>query len=184
MYPLDDIFLWLEAFLHAKPPCSVDSQGVAGLLDLLRTSGMWFASVRYGYVFGALASAGNVVGQGVLPHLWRADKLAAVAALFEKAWVELLESNASLDVTQHGRYSEMDASRNKTTHVQIVSTRGDIEDGGKPTSSPLTLRAAMKTKMCSLISSIDLSLPPTVQQVRAPRCRAELLHAAFGPTSP
>ena len=58
--------------------------GVAGLLDLLRAKGIWFAAVRYGYVFGGLATAGHLMGQ--LPHLWSVATLTSVTAAFEKAW--------------------------------------------------------------------------------------------------
>ena len=84
VYPLDDVFALLEAFLGCKAPATVDSMGVAGLLDLLRAKGIWFAAVRYGYVFGGLATAGPLMGQ--LPHLWSAATLASVTAAFEKAW--------------------------------------------------------------------------------------------------
>ena len=68
VYPLDDVFALLECFLCCKKPAPVDSAGVAGLLDLLRCKGMWLASVRYGYVFGGLESAGNLVA--AMPYLW------------------------------------------------------------------------------------------------------------------
>ena len=54
-YELGDVRDLLTAVLHCPPECTVDSLGVAGLLELLRTQGLWVASVRYGYVFGALA---------------------------------------------------------------------------------------------------------------------------------
>ena len=40
-------------------PTPADLESTERLLDLLRTKGMWLASVRYGYVFGALASGGS-----------------------------------------------------------------------------------------------------------------------------
>ena len=51
--------------------------GIAGLLDLLRTSGLWHASVRHGYVYGGLKAAGHLMGQ--LDLLWSESTLAAVA---------------------------------------------------------------------------------------------------------
>ena len=33
---------------------------IAGLLDLLRTKGLWLASARYGYLYGALEPASPV----------------------------------------------------------------------------------------------------------------------------
>ena len=58
-YELGDVRDLLSALLHTPPTCLVDSLVVAGLLELLRTKGLWLASVRYGYVFGAL-SGGSV----------------------------------------------------------------------------------------------------------------------------
>ena len=61
----------LARLLHVPLPSSVDSVCVAGLLDLLRTAGMWHASVRYGYVYGALELAGNLAE--AIPSLWTAE---------------------------------------------------------------------------------------------------------------
>ena len=80
VYPLDDVFALLERFLGVKKPAPVDSAGVAGLLDLLRAKGMWHAAVRYGYVFGGLASAGNLIAQ--MSHLWSAATLATLTHAF------------------------------------------------------------------------------------------------------
>ena len=78
----------MKARATCTEPAGVDSMCVAGLLDLLRAKGIWFAAVRYGYVFGGLAKAGHLMGQ--LPHLWSADTLASVTAAFENAWAEVL----------------------------------------------------------------------------------------------
>ena len=88
VYPLSDVFDLLEVFLGCKKPAPVDSAGVAGLLDLLRTKGMWQACVRYGYVFGGLASAGNLVAHKA--HLWNDATLAAATVAFEATWEDLV----------------------------------------------------------------------------------------------
>ena len=54
-YSLEDLQCILPALLHAPLPATVDSICVAGLLDLLRTKGMWLASLRLGYAAGALS---------------------------------------------------------------------------------------------------------------------------------
>ena len=64
-YPLEDVQALLAALLHAPMPASVDSACVAGLLDLLRTKGLWRASVRYGYAYGALAHLADA-GDGLV----------------------------------------------------------------------------------------------------------------------
>ena len=94
VYALSDVFTILEAVLHKKPPATVDSQGVAGLLELLRTRGNWFLSVRYGYVHGALQKAGNLTRGDVLPHLWSPVTLATITAEFERYWLEVLSSTS------------------------------------------------------------------------------------------
>jgi hypothetical protein len=94
VYPLDDVFTLLEIFLGCSRPAPVDSAGVAGLLDLLRTKGIWMASVRYGYVFGGLASAGNLMAQ--LGQLWSAATLSSVTASFEKVWQGVVTSGAAM----------------------------------------------------------------------------------------
>ena len=65
-------------------PAPVDSACVAGLLDLLRTAGMWLPSVRYGYLYGGLASAGHLTDK--VGQLWSAEVLGRVVALFEREW--------------------------------------------------------------------------------------------------
>ena len=37
-------------------PSTVDSAAVAGILDLLRCQGVWYHSVRYGFLFGPTRS--------------------------------------------------------------------------------------------------------------------------------
>ena len=95
VYPLDNVFTLLEVFLGCKRPAPVDSAGVAGLLDLLRAKGMWFAAVRYGYVFGGLATAGNLIA--ALPQLWSAATMARITAVFERTWQSVVASKAAMD---------------------------------------------------------------------------------------
>ena len=57
---VEDVQTLLIAWLHTPMPAGVDSMCVAGLLELLRTAGMWHASTRYGYVFGALGERLNL----------------------------------------------------------------------------------------------------------------------------
>lgn len=47
-YALPDVQRLLAQLLGTPMPSDVDSACVAGLLDLLRTKGLWVASVRYG----------------------------------------------------------------------------------------------------------------------------------------
>lgn len=68
-------------------------EGVAGLLDLLRTKGIWKASVRYGYVFGFLSAAGKLTSAQVLPLLWGKRKMREMSNMFEEAWEQVVAQN-------------------------------------------------------------------------------------------
>lgn len=42
---------WLERVLGTPRPSSVDSAAIAGVMDILRTQGIWSYSVRYSFLF-------------------------------------------------------------------------------------------------------------------------------------
>lgn len=89
IYPLEQVQDILQVVLHARMPASVDSACVAGMLDLLRTAGMWRASVRYGYLFGALSRLkgdGNLAVIAQRGLLWKSSALTRATAIFESAW--------------------------------------------------------------------------------------------------
>ena len=69
-------------------PSEVDSACIAGLIDLLRTRGLWLASVRFGYVYGALATAGNLTE--LLPSLHGPREFAQLASIFDRVWCALM----------------------------------------------------------------------------------------------
>ena len=50
-YDLSAVQAWLQRVLWTPMPSTVDSAVVAGLVDLLRTQGLWTLSVRYAFVF-------------------------------------------------------------------------------------------------------------------------------------
>ena len=85
-YALSDLQRLLARLLGRAMPSDVDSACVAGLLDLLRTKGLWIASVRYGYLFGGLEGAGSLESR--LESLASARQLAALATVFEGEWRE------------------------------------------------------------------------------------------------
>ena len=90
-YALPDIQRLLAQLLGRPMPSDVDSACIAGLLDLLRTKGLWLASARYGYLFGALNGVGGLGGDSI--HLLAdATQLAALAAIFEEEWSALVRS--------------------------------------------------------------------------------------------
>lgn len=56
-YPTDEIMAWIERALHHPCPSKVDSAGVAGMIDIIRTAGLWYHSVRFGFLFGPRRSS-------------------------------------------------------------------------------------------------------------------------------
>lgn len=95
----------------------MDSACIAGLLDLLRTAGMWTASARYGYVFGGLAAFGNLM-------LLDAAMLCppkALAELLESAWVTLLREHDATTAARDKRDHclDSDALRSKMRKAAI-----------------------------------------------------------------
>ena len=86
-YDVGDIQWLLAYFLDSPVPGKVDSLCVAGLLELLRTRGLWLASVRYGYIYGALKDAGSILK---FTGLWTRKELAQAALEFEKVWTSLV----------------------------------------------------------------------------------------------
>mmetsp|Transcript_44819 Transcript_44819/g.112412 ORF Transcript_44819/g.112412 Transcript_44819/m.112412 type:complete len:1579 (+) Transcript_44819:96-4832(+) len=56
---LETLFPFIERATHTPAPSTVDSCGVAGVIDLVRTKGLWYHSVRYGFLFG-VSRGGNI----------------------------------------------------------------------------------------------------------------------------
>lgn len=72
-------------------PASVDSMCVAGLLELLRTRGLWYASVRYGYIYGGMKGSGSIVTLCQGKSLWGKQTFTKVAAEFERVWTLVVQ---------------------------------------------------------------------------------------------
>ena len=98
-HPLEELQALLTHFLGRRPPAEVDSACIAGLLDLLRTRGLWHASVRYGYLFGGLA---GVEGKpGLLHQLASHAEIGQIAALFEAEWALLIRADPEAGAIAH-----------------------------------------------------------------------------------
>ena len=93
-YALSDVQALLARLLGRPMPSDVDSACVAGLLDLLRTKGIWVASVRYAYLYGALADSGSLCG--CISDFASASQIARLAAVFQAKWADLVN-----DTTMH-----------------------------------------------------------------------------------
>ena len=93
VYPLSDVQAILIRLLASPMPATVDSMGVAGLIELLRTKGLWKASVRYGYVYGALRDSDNLgaLCKGPPTRMWTDARMVEVAAHFEEQWGAMLQ---------------------------------------------------------------------------------------------
>jgi hypothetical protein len=90
-YDLSDIQAILCALLHTALPAGVDSMCVAGLLEIHRAKGLWRASVRYGYVYGALSVADNLRELVQSNALWSKATLDQCVGCFETAWEAALD---------------------------------------------------------------------------------------------
>jgi hypothetical protein len=143
-YSQEDLQLLLAKLLHTPSPSAVDSAGVAGLLDLLRTRGMWLASARYGYVFGALApSCDDATGSRPsteepssstsrakvplrltqqLESLWSAEELKTVAQIFEDKWCQLVAER----LAEYGHVLPAHASASYPAAMATMSSSADI----------------------------------------------------------
>ena len=83
------------------------------MLELLRTAGMWHASVRYGYVYGALASEGNLVAGA---SLWPVETLASVTTAFESTWSAIVAEAA---VTKRCGWQMLRSKMENRMHEQL-----------------------------------------------------------------
>ena len=101
-YQLAEVQKLLAALLHVPCATTTDSLAIAGLLDVLNTAGVWTASVRYGYIYGALAHKGDLLG--ILDEFWSVRTLGAMSAVFEETWTALLKDVGEV-VEQEGRTS-------------------------------------------------------------------------------
>jgi len=54
--PQDEVAAWLSVVLGQPPPAACDSAVVAGVIELLRTQGLWAESMRRAWAFELLAS--------------------------------------------------------------------------------------------------------------------------------
>lgn len=83
IYSVEEIQKWLPMVTHAPMPCSVDSAAVAGVMDVLRTQGSWYMSIRYAIVFA--------MDWTNLDEASRSQKaIQAVADVFERLFKECL----------------------------------------------------------------------------------------------
>jgi hypothetical protein len=147
-YPLSDVQKLLPGFLHQPCIAEVDSYCIAGLVDLMRTSGVWRLSVRYGYIFGGLAEAGNLMA--MRDKLWNAAELAQVSAVFESAWAELLEERGARAAAMCNPQSKL-----VQTLEQLFAPRR-ASDGDKEAQADrwATMSEAGRSLMDAMVSSM------------------------------
>jgi hypothetical protein len=153
-YPLSDLQKLLPPMLHSPCAASVDSLVIAGLIDLLRTSGVWRLSVRYGYVFGGLAAAGNLMDKR--DQLWSATELAQVSAAFEATWSELLQERALRTAASTSR-PPIDRAMSMLGHALghlLGSSRasdGDKDEADDQKASPEDGRSLLEAMVSSML---------------------------------
>ena len=99
-YPVPELQRLLAAVLHRPMPDAVDSACIAGLLDLLRAKGLWLASARYGYLYGALEPASPAQRLAAPPlhtrpaALLSVGQLRKLAATLEESFVAVMAAGA------------------------------------------------------------------------------------------
>lgn len=83
----------LEHILRTTMPDTVDSACIAGLLDLLRTKGLWLASLRLGYLTGALRPCHIIeyIEQNPIIATEAVLQLEKVAKLMEAEWAKIVK---------------------------------------------------------------------------------------------
>eukprot|EP00854_Cymbomonas_tetramitiformis_P009249 gene9249-10956_t len=93
-HAVEEIQTWLERVLHIPMPAPVDSAAIAGLMDLLRTQGLWSSSVRFGCVFGrGDATTHCPVIDRPLPTVHQQQR---IAALFDEVLEEVIKEQQSV----------------------------------------------------------------------------------------
>ena len=149
VYALGDVQAILVALHHVGLPGEVDSMCVAGLLDLLRTQGLWLSSVRFGLIYGALRGKGSIVPLATKRGgLWTKAALAKVAAAFEKEWAGLVE-----------------LTRQRGTSESSTRTAPAAKEGGAPPQIKIAslreafLEVAIPTITNLLLSEASCALP-------------------------
>ena len=121
-YAIADLQLLLVRLLGHPIPSDVDSACVAGLLDMLRTKGVWLASVRYGYLFGALSTAGSLHGRS--HELASAAQLEQLADAFETQWQALVASNEELTAASQCTRASSGAADAASTECVLLEAVG------------------------------------------------------------
>lgn len=133
LIPLSGLQALLPALLHSPLPNSGDSVCAAGLIELMRTAGVWKDSVRFGYVFGALEWAASPMVLLNNNELWSAQSLARVTALFEEEWKKVMarsEEAASLGALRELFTSTMqDTLREHAAAIPMPSSGEGAQDG-------------------------------------------------------
>lgn len=153
-YPLSDLQKLLPGLLHSPCAAEVDSFVIAGLVDLLRTSGVWRLSVRYGYVYGGLVKAGNLMGQR--DRLWGAAELTQLSAAFESTWTELLEERDALAAAAPPSRPPLDRAMSLLGHtLEHWRGSGRASGGDKDANDR---RAAMSEDGRSLLDAMVSSM--------------------------
>jgi len=51
VYGVEEVMNWIEMVTYHNRPSGVDSVAIAGIMEVLRTQGLWWHSTRFGYLF-------------------------------------------------------------------------------------------------------------------------------------
>lgn len=118
VFDLSSVQEWLVRATGSPMPCAVDSCAIAGIMDLLRTQGCWFQSVRYAYLF-------HVPHAGLDYEMPTKDTFRKVAGLFDEVFGTFLKQDASLGHLLASRSGMAE----EVIRRQQLSSLLDLDDG-------------------------------------------------------
>ena len=176
-YPVPELQQLLAAVLHRPMPDAVDSACIAGLLDLLRAKGLWLASARFGYLYGALEPASPAQRLAAPPLHTRPAALLSVAQLrklaatLEESFVTVMAAGVeagggggeggggggeaaaglALAALEEGELcSELDSDDNNNASSGI-GRGGDVGGGGGAAAEHAVLRRRIERRACAML---------------------------------
>eukprot|EP00931_Biecheleriopsis_adriatica_P026260 TRINITY_DN15999_c0_g2_i2.p1 TRINITY_DN15999_c0_g2~~TRINITY_DN15999_c0_g2_i2.p1 ORF type:complete len:1401 (-),score=231.76 TRINITY_DN15999_c0_g2_i2:11-4213(-) len=125
-YGLGGIQQWLERSTGSPMPCAVDSCAVAGLMDLLRTQGSWFLSIRYSFHF-------HVPRDGLTYAIPSKKDMMKTSALFDQAFAPFFAKHPEIQHLEGCRGElagvVLEELKNGTHHLGLheAQLRGFVE---------------------------------------------------------
>jgi Ca2+-binding EF-hand superfamily protein len=147
-YETGDVFSFIERATETPAPATVDSVGVAGLMDLLRCRGCWSLAARYAYLFG--------VDRGVIdfevPEYATFERVGeALDACFRET-----VASAEKDASVFGLYTlAEDVEHEDGSGAGVDLSNVDVSVGGRMKSWPSGMSSPRTPRTPSRRMSVD-----------------------------